>query len=128
MHSLNLCTYLVDADVLTDFGANPKVTLIERKGCLLYIRKYRLKPMAEFWVQLLAWTNAPILFFQLDFHSGECSQHTDQGGMEPFTLLLVCSSYGLFLSYSVPISLQRSVIKSLSQFLPWSERIFSGSP
>ena len=36
----------------TDFGVNPGVTSMGSQGCLPYMRKQGLKPVAEFWVQL----------------------------------------------------------------------------
>ena len=45
----------------TKFGVNLRVTLMGSWGCLPYMRKYGLKPVAEFQVQLYVWTNAAIL-------------------------------------------------------------------
>ena len=56
-------------------------------------------------------------------------QHINWGGVElnlshwPF----VWGWYGLILSFLVPINLQRLAVSSLSKFLPWSKRIFSGN-
>ena len=52
MHSLNFWMYLVEVDMTTKFGANPKVMSMGRWSCLPYMRMYGLKLVAEFWVQL----------------------------------------------------------------------------
>ena len=121
------CIYLVDIGMVTNFGANPKVISVGKWDCLPYIRKYGLKPVVKFLVQLYVWTSAPILLFQSDFHSEESVPSiTIRVELNLSHWLLVCGWYILVCSFCVPISLQRSVINSLLKFLSWSERIFLG--
>ena len=49
---INYCTCLLEVGMATKFGTNPEVTSIGRQGSLQTIRKYKLKPRAEFLVQL----------------------------------------------------------------------------
>ena len=41
---------MVEVGDATEFGANLKVTSMGRQGCIPYMKKYGLKPVAEFWV------------------------------------------------------------------------------
>ena len=66
---------------------------------------------------------------QLDFHSGGSVLNIlVKVELNLFYWPFVWGWYGLVLSYFVPLNFQRSAISSLSKFLPWLERIFSGNP
>ena len=49
---LQFWMYLLEVGMVIDFRVRPIVTSMGNRGCLLYMRKYGLMPMAEFWVQL----------------------------------------------------------------------------
>ena len=55
-------------------------------------------------------------------------QHINEGEIESLTLVIHLGMVQTGSEFFVPINLQRSAISSLSRFLPWSERIFSGNP
>ena len=104
MWSLSFWIYLVEGGTVIDLWVSLRMTSIGSWGCLLYIRKYGLKPRVEIWVQLQVWTSAPIQPFQSDLHSG---------GSVPNILMrvelnlshwpFVLGWYGLVLSFFSPL-------------------------